>query len=93
MREKLEKKEHSVLQKSLAALGFFLFLVSIVCLLIVGFNGVILALTLLALASLITPAAMDGGGIFDVIAGIFELIGEVIAMILEFIGSLFSGFG
>ncbi|MBK1875764.1 hypothetical protein [Pelagicoccus mobilis] len=89
---KKEKREmkHSVFQRILAVLGCFLFLTAGIVWLVAGFQIVVAALLLAAVAGISGPAVAEGGGILDIVGSIFEAVLEGIMGIFELIGDLFN---
>ena len=56
-------------------------------------TAVFVAVYAAALAAIVGPAFTEGAdGFLEILAGMLELVVEGVAMIFEFIASLFSGF-
>ncbi|MCC5806757.1 MAG: hypothetical protein JJU00_10560 [Opitutales bacterium] len=71
-----------------------LFMGGVIATVIVGLNAVTTAVFIAAAAALLGPAAADGsGGILEFFAAVVELIVEGFMLIIEAIGSIFSGIG
>jgi uncharacterized membrane protein len=91
--EENKKRKHGTVQRLFAALGVFAIFITSILTLIFGLSGVFVAIYVAALASITGPAFTEGAdGFLEIVTGIMELVVEGIAMIFDFIGSLFSGF-
>lgn len=91
--EKNKKRKHGTVQRLFAALGVLAIFITSILTLIFGLSGVFIAIFVAALASITGPALTEGAdGFLEIVTGIMELVVEGIAMIFDFIGSLFSGF-
>lgn len=59
-----------------------------------GFSLMLGAAAMVAMAGLLGPTAVEGGGgLIEFLSGLVELIGEMLGTLLEAICSIFSGFG
>ena len=90
---KRKPKKHGLVQRSFAAFGCILLLVTSISSIFFGFTWIMILLFILALGSITGPALTEGaGGFMEILGTIVELIVEGIITIFEIIGSLFSGF-
>ncbi|MEO0509400.1 MAG: hypothetical protein AAF065_06045 [Verrucomicrobiota bacterium] len=91
--EKNHKRKHGIVQRAFAALGIFTFLITTILVLVFELTTVFMAVYVAALAAIVGPAFTESAdGFLEILTGIVELIVEGVAMICEFIASLFSGF-
>jgi len=85
------KKERSVGLRAFNAACAIVIVVSVLFILVGGFQVVAAAALVCAIAGVATPAVAGGEGIIEMLMGIFEAILDGIMGIFEAIASIFSG--
>ena len=93
MKKEKKPRKHTLLMRCFAALACLLVLFASIAALFIGFTTTIIASYVLATVSLVGPVAAGGiASIGEFFGALFELLAEGIALIVEFIMDLFSGF-
>ena len=84
------RKKKSFGIRFLNAICFIAILCSGIYLLTAGLQAIAIAVAVIAMAGVATPAVIAGDGILDALLGIFEALFDGVLAISEAIGELFS---
>jgi hypothetical protein len=92
-KQQKQKRKYGIVPKLLAALGVFTILMTTLFVLIFELSAILLAIYAAALAAIVGPVFTAGPSSFvEIVTGMIELVMEGVAMIFDFIATLFSGF-
>lgn len=86
-----KKNKHHWFQKLFGVLGCLLFFSGFIAWLVVGLQLYVIAVLVTALSMVTGPAIADGGGFFETLVSIFEIVVEGVQALFEAISSFFSG--
>lgn len=89
-----KRKRYSLFSRLMAMMACMTLLVIGLTWWLAGFSVMLGAAATVALAAMLGPAAVEGGGgVLEFLSGLLELIGEMLNMLFDAISSIFSGFG